>query len=535
MGTGCGLAAVLSPRRSCVLALASIRPLIREISVRSASIAVLSEREFGMESLTQLLLIPLATAILLALMPIRDARWIRGIALLGSALAMFSSWHLLWLFDPADAGLQLLEVVPWNTRLGTSYAVGIDGISLAMVLLATLLSFVALLASHRIDRRVKAYYVLVLLLESAMLGVFMAQDWSLFYVFWELTLIPLFFLIDRWGGKHRQGAALNFVLYTMGGSVFMLLSLLVLFDAVPGHSFAMDQIRTGAQSLTEHRQLLIFLGFLIGFGVKMPIFPIHGWLPLAHVEAPSPISILLSGILLKMGSYGLIRAAQMLPDAVIAVQGVLVTLALTSLIYGGLLAWRQWDLKAMIAYSSVSHMGVVLLGIAALNLSGLTGAVLQMVAHGLVAGATFLLIGLLYERTHTRNINHYSSLVRVTPRFAFFTTLAFMAAVSLPGTVGFIAELHTLIGGFQRWGWLMLLLSLGVIISAAYGIRTIGRLFTGPVRSRMARVDDLRPLELLAAGSLSAGILLLGIFPAPLVQLVSASVNQLSETFARHL
>jgi NADH-quinone oxidoreductase subunit M len=227
----------------------------------------------------------------------------------------------------------------------------------------------------------------------------------------------------------------------------------------------------------------------------------------------------------------LIRAAGTLPGAVFALQDLLAALAFVSLIYGGLLAWRQRDLKAMIAYSSVSHMGVVLLGIAALNLSGLTGAVLQMVAHGLVAGATFLLIGLLYERTHTRNINHYSSLVRVTPRFAFFTTLAFMAAVSLPGTVGFIAELHALIGGFQRWGWLMLLLSMGVLISAAYAVRTVGRLFTGPVRPQMRSVPDLRGSELIAAGVLTAGTLLIGVYPAPVLRATAATVTHLSAAF----
>lgn len=365
-----------------------------------------------------------------------------------------------------------------------------------------------------------------------MLGVFMAQDWSLFYVFWELTLIPLFFLIDRWGGQNRHSAALNFVLYTMGGSVFMLISLLVLFDSVPGHSFGMPDLAAGGPQLNEETQVLIFLGFLIGFGVKMPIFPIHGWLPLAHVEAPSPISILLSGILLKMGSYGLIRAAQMLPDAVMVLQWFLATLALVSLIYGGLLAWRQTDLKAMVAYSSVSHMGVVLLGIAALNVAGLTGAVMQMTAHGLVAGALFLLIGLLYERTHTREIGHYSSLVRSTPRFAFFTVLAFVAAVGLPGTASFIAELHALIGGFQAWGWVVIMLSLGIMISAAYAIRTVGRLFTGPVRPEMKNVEDLRPSELLAAGVLTAGILLLGVFPAGALDLMAASVYRFSSAFA---
>jgi NADH-quinone oxidoreductase subunit M len=321
----------------------------------------------------------------------------------------------------------------------------------------------------------------------------------------------------------------------MTGSVFMLVSLLVLFDTVPGHSFSMASISEGAKGLDEKRQILIFLGLLIGFGVKMPIFPIHGWLPLAHVEAPSPISILLSGILLKMGSYGLIRAAEMLPDAVIALQGTLATLALISLIYGGLLAWRQSDLKKMIAYSSVSHMGVVLLGIAALNLAGFTGAIYQMVAHGLVAGATFLLIGLLYERTHTREITDYSSLVRVTPRFAFFTVLAFVAAVSLPGTAGFVAELHALVGGFQRWGWVVIILSLGVLISAAYAVRTVGRLFTGPVRPEMKELEDLRPNEMIAAGVLTFGILLLGIFPAPALELMTASVTQLSDAFAAHM
>jgi NADH-quinone oxidoreductase subunit M len=364
-----------------------------------------------------------------------------------------------------------------------------------------------------------------------MLGVFMAQDWSLFYVFWELTLIPLFFLIDRWGGKNRHGAALNFVLYTMGGSVFMLISLLVLFDSVPGHSFSMAAMAESGRTLPQHTQILIFLGFLVGFGVKMPIFPLHGWLPLAHVEAPSPISILLSGILLKMGSYGLIRAAGMLPDAVLALQDILATLAFISLIYGGLLAWRHSDLKAMIAYSSVSHMGVVLLGIAALNLAGLHGALMQMVAHGLVAGSLFLLIGLLYERTRTREVTDYSSLVSVMPRFAFFTTLAFVAAVSLPGTAGFVAELNALIGGFARWGWVAALLTIGVLLSAAYAVRTISQLFTGPVRPGMQNVEDLRPTELLAAGTLAGATLLLGFMPSPILNLVNASATQLSNLF----
>jgi NADH-quinone oxidoreductase subunit M len=481
--------------------------------------------------LTLLLILPLFGAALIAALPSESQRTIRTVALATGLLTLLLAWGLLAKFDTTLPGLQFYEMHRWNPRMGTSFALGVDGFSLPMVLLATLLGFVALLASGSIRQPVKIYYLLMLVLEAAMLGVFMAQDWALFYVFWELTLIPLFFLINRWGGANRQGASLNFFLYTMGGSVFMLISLLVLFDTLPGHSFAMGEFARGAVALPEQTQVILFLGFLVGFGVKMPIFPMHGWLPLAHVEAPSPVSILLSGILLKMGSYGLIRASAMLPDGVQALQWMLLALALVSLIYGGLLAWRQSDLKAMIAYSSVSHMGVVLVGIAALNSAGLTGAVMQMVAHGLVAGALFLLIGLLYERTKTRDINDYSSLVRVTPRFAVLTTLAFVAAVGLPGTVGFIAELHALIGGFERWGWLVLVLSFGVMISAAYAIRTVGRLFTGPVRPRMRHVPDLQEGELLAASVLTAGIVLLGFFPAPALRLVSASVAQLSSVF----
>jgi NADH-quinone oxidoreductase subunit M len=280
---------------------------------------------------------------------------------------------------------------------------------------------------------------------------------------------------------------------------------------------------------------VVFLGLLIGFGVKMPVFPLHGWLPLAHVEAPSPVSILLSGALLKMGAYGMLRAIGMMPEATLALQPFLAGLALVSILYGGLLAWRQSDLKAMIAYSSISHMGIVLLGISALNQTGLLGASLQMSAHGLVAGALFLLIGLLYERTHTREIADYSSLVHVAPKFAVFTTLALLAALGLPGTAGFVAELHTLIGGFERWGWIIVMVSFGVLISAAYAIRTIGRLFTGPVRPEMQGVKDLHSYELAAAGVLVFGILALGFAPAPALELVSASVGKLNASFPQKM
>ncbi|MDI6746457.1 MAG: NADH-quinone oxidoreductase subunit M [Rhodocyclaceae bacterium] len=484
--------------------------------------------------LSTLLLLPLLGALMVALLPMRDPVWIRRVALAATIVVSVFAWSLLAHFDPVIAEIQLYEVHAWHDRLGSSFSLGVDGFSLPLILLATLLMPVAVVASANVKQAAKFYFSLLLLLETAMLGVFMARDWSLFYVFWELTLVPLFFLIDRLGGQNRQRrqkAALNFVLYTMGGSVFMLLAILLLYDSASTHSFSMDTIAEASRGLPVTTQIWIFLGLLIGFGVKMPIFPLHGWLPLAHVEAPSAVSILLSGILLKMGSYGLLRAVDTLPGAALALQTLLVALAFISMVYGGVLAWRSRDLKEMIAYSSISHMGVVLLGIAALNHAGFAGATMQMVAHGLVAGALFYLVGLLYERTHTRDIGDYTSLVRTMPRFAFFMILAFTAAVGLPGTAGFIAELHALIGGFARWGGWMVLLSLSLLISAAYALRTVGRLFTGPVGVTMKNVPDLTRTEMLAVATLSFGILAIGLYPAPALHLVGASVTRLSGFF----
>ena len=260
-----------------------------------------------------LLLIPVLGAVLIALLPGKNLRLIRLVALLTAGLALGLAWGLISQYDASLSTIQLYETHVWNPRLGSTFSLGVDGISFPMVLLGTLLTLVTILASNCITQRAKGYYLLILLLESAMLGVFMARDWSLFYVFWELTLIPLFFLLDRWGGEHRHRAALNFVLYTMGGSVFMLVALLLLYDANPGHSFGIDSIAQASRGLSREAQIMIFLGLLIGFGVKMPVFPLHGWLPLVYVEAPSPYPILLSGILAKMGAYGLIRATEMLP------------------------------------------------------------------------------------------------------------------------------------------------------------------------------------------------------------------------------
>jgi NADH-quinone oxidoreductase subunit M len=484
--------------------------------------------------LSTLLVLPLAGAIALALLPTRDSALIRRVALAATLVVLVFAWSLVGQFDPASADIQFYETHAWHARLGSSFSLGIDGFSFPLVLLATLLMPVAVIASSGVKSGAKMYFSLLLVLETAMLGVFMARDWTLFYVFWELTLIPLFFLIDRLGGtnrQRRQKAALNFVIYTMGGSVFMLISLLILYDAVPTHSFGMAAMADAAKSLPLATQLWIFAGLFIGFGVKMAVFPLHGWVPLVYAEAPAALPLISSGILLKLGGYGLLRATETLPGAAWALHGWLAALAFFTLIYAGVLAWRQRDLVVMLAYASISHMGVVLLGLAALNTAGLTGAVMQMVAHGLVAGALFLLVGLLQARTHTRDIGDYSSLVRSMPRFAFFMVLALTAAVGMPGTAGFIAELHAMVGGFARWGGWMVLLSLSLLISAAYALRTVGRLFTGPVGGVMQSVPDLARSEMAAAGLLSGGILLIGFYPAPALQLIGPSVARLAQLF----
>ncbi len=480
--------------------------------------------------LKALIFLPVAGALVVAVFPVRRALLLWQIAMFFALAALGYSLWLATHFDPAGPAIQMFESRAWNARLGSYFALGVDGISLAMLLLTALLTLIAVLVSRRMEAGARLYFTLVLLLESAIFGVFTARDWSLFYVFWEATLLPLFFLIDRLGGPNRQRAALNFFLYTLGGSVFMLVALLFLYDAAPGHSFAMADMAEGGRSLPLQTQLLIFAGFFIGFGVKMPIFPLHGWLPLAHVEAPSPVSILLSGVLLKMGAYGLIRAAETLPAALLAAQDWLALLAFISLFYGGILAWRQQDLKAMVAYSSISHMGIVLLGIATLNVTGLTGAVMQMVAHGLTAGLLFLIVGLLYQRTHSRDLADYGSLLGKAPRFAFFAAFALLAAIGLPGSAGFIAELHALVGGFGRWGGWILIVCLGMLIAAAYSLRVIGRLCLPGAPMQLA---DMTRTESAAAALLALSILTLGLWPTPLLDLVAGSVGQLARLFGR--
>ena len=472
-----------------------------------------------------LVFLPVAGALLTGLWPGARTRW--WLALASALAALAACGCLAVAYDLQGPLFQFEESRAWNARLGSYFALGVDGVAVAMLLLTAVLTLVAVLMSRPMAEAGRLYYTLLLLLESAIFGVFAARDWSLFYVFWEATLVPLFFLIDRLGGEDRQRAALNFFLYTLGGSVFMLVALLFLYDAAPGHSFAMADMAAGGQALAPRMQLLIFVGLFIGFGVKMPVFPLHGWLPLAHVEAPGPVSILLSGILLKMGAYGLIRSAQTLPAGWLAAQDALLALGLISLLYGGILAWRQQGLKAMVAYSSISHMGLVLLGLASPDPRGLAGAVLQMVAHGLSAGLLFLLVGLLYQRCHRRDLADYASLCGVAPRFAFFVAFGLLAALGLPGSAGFIAEVHVLLALVARSGGGAVLLGIVLLIAAAASLRVLQRLcLPGPAMT----LSDLSRSETLAAGLLAAGLVGFGLWPQPLLALIDGSLRLLVET-----
>lgn len=473
---------------------------------------------------------PLAGALLILLLPERHARLIKGIAVAHTLAALVIGWGMLFRFDPASPALQFVEVFPWSSDQSTAL-IGVDGLSLPMVLLTTLLSAVATIASLGLERRVKSYFAWFLFLEFAILGVFEAQSFSLFYVFWELTLVPLFFLISIWGGEGRGAASMSFLLYTLAGSIFMLVALIALYVASPEHSFNMATLVQHGPTLSRELQTFIFVGLFLGFAVKIPVFPLHGWLPATYVEAPTPVSMMLSAVLCKMGCYGLMRVTGVVPLGVLSLQPLLFGGALISILYGAMLAWRQTDIKAMVAYSSMNHMGFVLLGVASLNTAGFIGATTQMVTHGVITGALFLLVGALGDRTRTRDLTAYGGLAAVVPRFAAVMSLAILASMGLPGLAGFVSELHALVGGFERSKLLIAFAIAGVLITASYSLRAVSRLFLGPLNPRWTYLGDLSRRELIAVAPLAALIIGLGVAPGALLGLMRATIAQMASVF----
>ena len=478
--------------------------------------------------LTWLVFLPLAGALVTLATPRDRVATIRTIAAVTTGLALGVALAILVQFSPDVTNYQLVEQAPWIPAVNISYFLGIDGVSLPLVLLTALLGFLACLASFGIAERVKEYFVLYLLLMTGMLGTFLALDLFLFYIFWEIVLVPMYFLIGIWGGPRREYAAIKFFLYTLAGSVFMLLSILFLYLNAEPRTFAIPELLTSGRNLTLELQQLLFLGFFLAFAIKVPVFPFHTWLPDAHVEAPTPISVLLAGILLKMGGYGFFRIAfPLLPDAARSLAVPLAILAVINIVYGALVAMAQTDFKKLVAYSSVSHMGFVLLGLSALTANGFNGAMLQMFNHGVITGGMFLLVGVLYDRAHTRDLSSFGGLGVKMPVYAGWLTVFGLASLGLPGLSGFIGEFLSLLGAFPTHPLLTCLAVLGVVLAAGYILLTLQRLLLGPLNPRWQALPDMNRLELATLTPLLLLIVAIGLWPPLLIDLQAPTLGKL--------
>ncbi len=470
---------------------------------------------------------PLVGLVVVLLVPRDKPPVVRAVALVAAGTSLVLSWSLMAGFDRSADNPQYGESLTWIPELGMTYTLGVDGLSLPLILLTTLLVFAALLGSFHIVRSPKAFYAWVLLLETSCLGVFAARDWFLLYVFWEVALVPMFFLIGLWGGPLKERATMTYFLYTLGGSIFMLIGIFAIYLAADPHTFDMDALEAASRGWSSAFQVAPLLALLAGFAVKIPIFPLHGWLPLAHVQAPAPVSIILSGVMLKLGAYGLLRSMEILPEAIERLAPLLFALALVNILYGAFLAFRQSDLKAIVAFSSISHMGFVLLGIASLDQTGFSGAVFMMVAHGLVTGALFLLVGILYERTGTLALEEVGGVGARMPIFKAILTLTLLASMGLPGLVQFPGEVQVLLGGFDRYGLVVLLAAAGILVTATFTLRVLGVLFSDDGESTWTTLGDLRGPELVATTPLALLAVVLGLAPGLALALSTTTLETL--------
>jgi NADH-quinone oxidoreductase subunit M len=449
----------------------------------------------------------------------------RGIAALVSGLVLVLALVLFANYNRGLGGFQFETNVPWITLIGANYHVGVDGISLPLVVLNALLTFLAVLVSWNLGLRTKEYFALVLVLETAVAGVFTSLDWFLFFLFWELELAPMFLLIGVWGGPNREYAAMKFLIYTVLGGAFMLVGILVLYFGSGLGTF--DMIALSQFNYARDFQIAVFLALFLAFAIKIPIWPFHTWLPDAHVEAPTAISVLLAGVLLKMGGYGLIRLGWTLPTALAMVAWALAILAIINILYGAMVALGQTDLKKIIANSSVSHMGFVVLGLSALTPIGLEGAVLQMFTHGTITGLLFMMVGLVYDRTHTRDVTAMGGLARQMPKIGVVFVVAGLASLGLPGLSGFVAEFLVFLGGFTRggeWAWYTVLGAFGIVLSAGYILWLLERVFYGPMAEQWRSLTDATRLEMAYVSTLVAVIVLIGVYPNLLLDIIANSV-----------
>lgn len=481
--------------------------------------------------------LPIVGALLILLLPKGRENLVKWVALLATLPPLVAAFQLFMIFDRAQAGFQFVEgPYDWINAFHIQYFMGIDGISISMVLLTALISTISIIASWGINKSVKAYFALFLLLDAGMMGVFCALDFFLFYVFWEVMLLPMYFLIGIWGGPRREYASIKFFLYTLAGSVLMLLVMLAFYFYSDGNTFNLVTLANQSSHVgpltSQTFRILCWLGLFIAFAIKVPVVPFHTWLPDAHVEAPTAISVILAAVLLKMGTYGILRINMpILPDASVYFAGLMAALGTINIVYGALCAMAQKDFKKLIAYSSVSHMGFCLLGMASLTPEGINGAVLQMFNHGTITAQLFLLVGVIYDRAHHREIAGFGGLTQSMPKYSVMTAIAFFAALGLPGLSGFVSEVLCFLGGFKTFRLYTIVSVSGVVLTAAYMLWTFQRVFLGNLNEKYKVMDEINAREMLTLIPLVLIVILVGVYPKVVLDLFGSSVTSLSNLF----